>query len=521
MMNQEKTFLGIELGSTRIKAVLIDENYAPVAAGEYAWENRFEDGFWTYALDDIWDGLRDCFKNLRGDFREKFGTELTTTGAMGVSAMMHGYMAFDAQGELLVPFRTWRNTTTEKAADKLIRLFQTNIPHRWSIAHLYQAVLDDEPHVKDISFMTTLAGYVHWMLTGEKVLGIGDASGMFPIENGDYNAEFSRKFHTLFNNFKIEDVFPRVLNAGDFAGKLTEKGARLLDVTGSFSCGIPMCPPEGDAGTGMVATNSIAERTGNVSAGTSVFAMVVLEKNLSKTHYQLDIVTTPAGKTVVMVHCNNCTSDLDAWVNLFGDALARFGVRPSQGELYDKLYNAALCGESDGGGLLAYSYFSGEPIVGLYEGRPLLARMPDARFTVPNLMRTLLFSALATLRLGMDVLKKENVRLERLMGHGGFFKTKGVGQKMMATALNVPVYAMQTAGEGGAWGIAILASYLKNSDMSLEDFLAKNVFADANPLCEAPDPDDVSGFNTFLQQYDNGLCIEGAAIKKMNCGAYE
>ncbi|MCL2355898.1 MAG: FGGY-family carbohydrate kinase [Defluviitaleaceae bacterium] len=571
-------YLGIELGSTRIKAVLIDENFVPVASGEHSWENRLENGVWTYREDDIWAGLRDSFAKLRADFKKNFGTSLTTVAAMGVSAMMHGYMAFNAADELLIPFRTWRNTSTEEAAARLTALLDFNIPQRWSIAHLYQAALNNESHISEISFMTTLAGYVHWRLTGEKVLGVGDASGMFPVENGDYNAEMSRKFAGVFDKFKIEDIFPKVLNAGENAGKLTDAGAKLLDPSGEFLSGVLMCPPEGDAGTGMVATNSITERTGNVSAGTSVFAMIVLEKNLSKTYTEVDIVTTPAGKPVAMVHCNNCTSDLDAWVNLFGDALGLFG-KTSVGkvELYEKLYNAALCADSDGGGLLAYNYFSGEPIAGLDEGRPLFARLPNAKFTVPNLMRTLLFSALATLRLGMDILAEENIALERLLGHGGFFKTAGVGQKMMAAALDVPVYVAESAGEGGAWGIALLAAYRARTKrgadtdrakrgveagdtcderhipsnrarrgadtnssserserfplhgdtceeqhipskpnglhVSLEDFLAQEVFAGTQPVCETPNPVDVSGFNTFLRRYKQGFAIEKSAVE--------
>lgn len=515
MTEQKKTFLGIELGSTRIKAVLIDENYKPVASGEHSWENRLENGVWTYALEDIWAGLRDSFQKLRGDFKNKFGVPLTDVGAMGVSAMMHGYMAFDEKNNLLVPFRTWRNTTTEQAANKLSALFDFNIPQRWSIAHLYQAVLNNEPHVKDISFVTTLAGYVHWMLTGEKVLGVGDASGMFPIENGNYNAGMGEKFFSIFKNFKIENIFPKVINAGAPAGNLTKEGARLLDPSGEFSCGAPLCPPEGDAGTGMVATNSVTERAGNVSAGTSVFAMIVLEKNLKKNYPEIDIVTTPTGKPVAMVHCNNCTSDLDAWVNMFDGTLSLFGARVEKSELYGKLYNSALDAEADCAGLLSYNYFSGEPIAGLDEGRPLFARTPEARFTVSNLMRSLLFSAMATLRLGMDILSEENIRLERLLGHGGFFKTKGVGQKLMAAALNAPVYVMESAGEGGAWGIALLAAYMKNSEATLEDFLSKKVFANAKPICETPCPGDVTGFNTFLQRYKKGLAIEKSAVEAM------
>ncbi|MCL1843323.1 MAG: FGGY-family carbohydrate kinase [Defluviitaleaceae bacterium] len=522
--NTDKTFLGIECGSTRIKAVLTDENYRPVASGTFDWENSFENGLWTYSLKNLREGAREAFRKLSNEYENKFKTPLTTVGAMGVSAMMHGYLAFGSNNQLLAPFRTWRNTTTEPAAKALIKQFHFNVPQRWSIAHLYQAVLNNEPHVKEIAFMTTLAGYVHWQLTGEKVLGVGDASGMFPIENGDYNSKMCEDFYSLYDGLKIKDVFPRVLNAGEFAGRLSAEGANFLDPSGVFLPGVPLCPPEGDAGTGMVATNSITERTGNISAGTSVFAMIVLEKALSKIHTEIDIVTTPDGKPVAMVHCNNCTSDLDAWINLFGEVLGCFGADigtpQNKAEMYEKLYTAALSADFDNDGLLAYNFFSGEPIVSLEEGRPLFVRKPSAKFTLADFMRTLLFSALGTLRLGMDILAEEDVRLEQLLGHGGFFKTKGVGQKFMAAALNTPVSVTESAGEGGAWGIALLAAYMKkrqNNPLSLSEFLAKDVFAEAEFLCETPDPMYVKSFEMFLKNYKKGLAIEKVACEVYPC----
>jgi sugar (pentulose or hexulose) kinase len=516
-----KTVLGIELGSTRIKAVLIGEDHRPIASGSYDWENRYENGIWSYSLEDVWTGLQESYRKLSKEVFEKYHTPLQTIGAIGFSAMMHGYMAFDKDGHLLVPFRTWRNTTTAQAAKELTELFQFNVPHRWSIAHLYQAILNREPHIKNISYQTTLAGYVHWKLTGKKVLGVGDASGMFPIDSktNDYDAGkielFNQRLAAENIAWKLQDILPKVLAAGDAAGVLTEQGAKLLDPTAQLQTAIPLCPPEGDAGTGMVATNSVAERTGNVSAGTSVFAMIVLEKELSKLHPEIDMVTTPSGKPVAMAHSNNCTSDLNAWVGLFREFVDALGVEISQSKLYEMLYKKALTGDADGGGLLAYNYFSGEPITNLEEGRPLFVRTPESRFSLSNFMRTHLFSALGTLKIGLDILfEQEQVKIDSVLGHGGFFKTEEVGQKMMAAAMNVPVSVMETAGEGGAWGIALLASYMlhKEEKEPLEAYLSHKVFAGENSTTIAPDQRDVDGFATFMERYKEGLPIERIAV---------
>jgi len=517
-----KTSLGIELGSTRIKAVLIGEDHAPIASGSFEWENQFENGVWTYSLEAVWKGLQESYRNLSKDVSEKYGVTVKTIGALGFSAMMHGYLAFDKDGGLLVPFRTWRNTMTGQAAEKLTDLFQFNIPQRWSIAHLYQAILNQEPHIADISHLTTLAGYVHWKLTGQKVLGVGEASGMFPIDSkiNNYDKRMVGQFNEQFNAenipWALEDILPKVLVAGDAAGALTEEGAKLLDRTGQLQAGVPLCPPEGDAGTGMVATNSVAERTGNVSAGTSVFAMVVLEKALPKLYSEIDMVTTPTGKPVAMVHANNCTSDLNAWVDLFHEFTQALGVDAGESKLYELLCNKALAGDADAGGLLAYNYFSGESITNFEEGRPVFVRTPESRFTLANFMRVHLFSALGTLKLGMDILfEQEKVKIDQLLGHGGFFKTKEVGQKMMAAAMNVPVSVMETAGEGGAWGIALLASYMihKSGNQPLEDYLSDKVFAGENGITIAPDVKDVDGFATFMERYKKGLVIERAAVE--------
>jgi sugar (pentulose or hexulose) kinase len=523
-----KTALGIELGSTRIKAVLIDVNggtYAPVASGGFEWENRLEDGIWTYHLDEVWTGLQACFRSLADDVQSRCGTPLETVGAIGVSAMMHGYLAFDSGGGQLAQFRTWRNTMTEQAAAALTAKFGFNIPQRWSIAHLYQAILNKESHVKDIAFLTSLAGYVHWKLTGRKVLGVGDASGVFPIDSAvnDYNTRMLGQFEELAGGFpwKLPDILPAVLDAGENAGTLTGEGAKLLDLSGRLKAGIPFCPPEGDAGTGMVATNSVAERTGNISAGTSVFAMIVLEKALSKLYPEIDMVTTPAGKPVAMVHCNNCSSDLDGWVKLFAEFAALAGSKIEKPALYDALYNKALEADEDSGGLLSYNYFSGEHITGLEEGRPLFVRTPDGRFTLANFMRTILFSTMGTLKLGMDILTEgEQVRLDSLLGHGGLFKTKGVGQRLMASALGAPVSVMESAGEGGAWGIALLAAFLLRRDggETLESFLAQKVFTGSGGEKAAPDPEIGRSFKQFMERYKAGLPIEKAAVSYLKRG---
>ena len=517
-----KTFLGIELGSTRIKAVLVDEGYMVIASGGYSWENRLENGYWTYHLDEVWDGMRVCFKQLAGEFFTKYGEPLTTIESMGISAMMHGYLPFDKNGSQLAAFRTWRNTTTEEAANILTERFGFNIPQRWSIAHLYQAVLNGEDHVGDIAFLTTLAGYVHYKLTGKKVMGVGEASGMFPIDStiNNYNARMAEEFESLIADksygWKLCDIMPKVLCAGERAGTLTDEGARLLDPTGTLQAGVPLCPPEGDAGTGMVATNSVGERTGNVSAGTSVFAMLVLEKELSRLYTEIDMVTTPSGKPVAMVHCNNCTSDLDAWVRLLNEAAVLMGAKTDGSKVYEALYKAALCGDPDGGGLYACNYLSGEPVTDFQEGRPLFARMPESKFTLNNFMRTLLYSSMATLKLGMATLTvKENVEIEQIVGHGGFFKTKGVGQKLMASALNVPVTVMENAGEGGAWGIALLAAYMAQGTGTLKDFLKDKVFADSTGERALPDENDIQGFAEFMERYKAGLAVERAAVMNL------
>lgn len=519
-----KTALGIEFGSTRIKAVLVDENNAPIASGSYDWENQLENNIWTYSLDAIWKGLQESYKNMAEMVQKEYDVVLKNIGAIGFSGMMHGYMAFDKAGELLVPFRTWRNTITEKASEILTKEFAYHIPQRWSIAHLYQAILNKEEHVAQIDFMTTLAGYIHWQLTGEKVLGIGEASGVFPIDSTtkDYRADMIEKFDTLVEdqNFSwhLRDILPQVMVAGEKAGYLTAEGAKKLDVTGNLQAGIPLCPPEGDAGTGMTATNSITKRTGNVSAGTSVFAMVVLEKELSKVYEEIDLVTTPTGNLVAMVHCNNCTSDLNAWVNLFKEFAESFGIEVDMNKLFGTLYQKALQGDSDCGGLLAYNYFSGEHITHFEEGRPLFVRTPESKFNLANFMRVHLFTALGALKTGLDILvKQENVQIDEMLGHGGLFKTKEVGQKIMAAAINAPVSVMETAGEGGAWGIALLASYMNNkaADETLDDYLVNKVFAGEEAIKIAPDAKDVEGFDTFIKRYSKGLAIERAAVEAL------
>ncbi|MBE0688449.1 MAG: FGGY-family carbohydrate kinase [Anaerolineaceae bacterium] len=516
-----KTVLGIEFGSTRIKAVLIAEDHTPIALGSYEWENRHENNIWTYSLEDVRTGLQESYRKLSCEVSEKYNTPLQNIGAIGFSAMMHGYLAFDRDENLLVPFRTWRNTMTGQAADKLTNLFQFNIPQRWSIAHLYQAILNQEPHIKDISYLTTLAGYIHWKLTGNKVLGIGEASGMFPIDSklNNYDLHMVELFNQRIEPenllWKIQDILPKILVAGDTAGCLTEEGAKLVDPTGELQAGIPLCPPEGDAGTGMIATNSVAERTGNVSAGTSVFAMIVLEKALSKVYPEIDMVTTPTGRPVAMVHSNNCTSDLNSWVDLFHEFTQELGVEVDQSRLFDVLYQQALAGDADGGGLLAYNYLSGEHITYLEEGRPLFVRTPESRFTLANFMRVHLFSALGALKIGLDILfEQEHVKVDRVLGHGGFFKTKVVGQKIMAAATNVPVSVMETAGEGGAWGIALLASYMlhKVKNEPLETYLSSKVFAREKSVTISPDQKDVGGFAVFMERYKKGLIIERVAV---------
>lgn len=515
--------LGIELGSTRIKAVLIDEGHAPIASGSFDWENRLENGIWTYRMEEVWTGLAAAYKALKEDVLDKYGVTLKKLRAMGISAMMHGYLPFDAKGRQLAPFRTWRNTITGQAAEELTGLFNFNIPQRWSIAHLYQAILNGEEHVGDIATLNTLAGCVHARLTGVKALGVGEASGMFPIDSAacDYDQVMMDKFDALIApkgfGWKIRDILPRVLTAGAEAGCLTEEGARLLDPAGDLEAGLPLCPPEGDAGTGMVATNAVAQRTGNVSAGTSVFGMVVLEKPLGRVHSQIDVVTTPTGKPVAMVHGNNCTSDLNAWVGLFGEFCELMDVQADAGTLYGRLYNKALEGDKDCGGLLAYNYVSGEHIVDISEGRPLFVRTPESDFTLANFMRTHLYASVGVLATGMEILLgEEKVKIDNIFGHGGLFKTKGVGQSIMAAAIDTPVSVMETAGEGGAWGVAVLAAYRADcKGMNLEDYLNDRVFSGMSVETIAPDPQDVAGFKTFMERYTAGLSIVRAAVNAL------
>ena len=517
-----KAILGIEFGSTRIKAVLIDPENKPIAQGSHIWENQLVDGLWTYSIEAIWNGLQDCYSDLRANVKKQYGTEIETLGAIGISAMMHGYMAFNANDEILVPFRTWRNTNTGMAAAALSEAFVFNIPLRWSISHLYQAILNDEPHINDITYLTTLAGYAHWQLTGEKVLGIGDASGMLPIDQAtkNYSVEMVDKFENLIAPKKLKwhlaDILPKVLLAGENAGFLTPEGAKKLDVSGHLKPGVPLCPPEGDAGTGMVATNAVKQRTGNVSAGTSSFSMIVLEKDLSKPYEMIDMVTTPDGSPVAMVHCNNCTSDLNAWISLFKEYQELLGVPVDMNEVFGKLYNHALEGDADCGGLIAYNYISGEPVTGLAEGRPLFVRSANDKFNLANFMRANLYASVGVLKIGNDILfNEEKIKVDRITGHGGLFKTKGVAQRILAAALNSPISVMETAGEGGAWGIALLAAYLVNNakKLNLADYLDECVFAGNTGVEIAPTPEDVAGFNAYIENYKAGLPIEEAAVR--------
>ncbi len=517
-----KAILGIEFGSTRIKAVLVDEDNRPIAQGVHDWENQLVDGLWTYSTEAIWYGLQDCYAHLRENVRAEYDVEIESLAAIGISAMMHGYMPFNERAEILVPFRTWRNTNTGRAAEELSKLFVFNVPLRWSISHLYQAILDKETHVKDITYLTTLAGYIHWQLTGEKVLGIGDASGMLPIdsETMNYSAGMISKFDALVAPesfpWKLEDILPRVLVAGADAGYLTAEGARRLDVSGHLKSGAPFCPPEGDAGTGMVATNAVLKRTGNFSAGTSSFSMIVLEKELSKPYEVIDMVTTPDGYPVAMVHCNNCTSDLNAWVNLFKEYQQLLGVPVDMNEVFGKLYNNALTGDPDCGGLLSYNYFSGEPVTGLNEGRPLFVRSATDKFSLANFMRANLYASVAVLKIGNDILfNEEHVQVDRITGHGGLFKTPGVGQRVLAAALNSPISVMETAGEGGAWGIALLAAFVVNNrkGQSLPEWLNDCVFLGNAGTEIAPLREDVEGFNKYIETYKRGLAIEKAAVE--------
>ena len=515
-----KAVLGIEFGSTRIKAVLVDDANKPIASGSHEWENQLKDGIWTYSIDMIWEGLQHAYKEMTEDVEKQYGVKVEKLAALGFSAMMHGYMAFGADDEILVPFRTWRNAITEEASEKLTKLFNYNIPQRWSIAHLYQAILNGEDHVKDIKFQTTLAGYIHWKLTGRKVLGVGEASGMFPIDiaTGKFNQTmvdaFNKEVEGKGYPWKLLDIFPEVLTAGENAGELTAEGAKLLDPTGTLQAGCPLCPPEGDAGTGMVATNSVKQRTGNVSAGTSVFAMIVLEKALSKPYKEIDMVTTPAGDAVAMAHSNNCTSDLNAWVNLFKEFADSIGADVDMNQMYGTLYNKALEGDADCGGILSYGNYAGEPITNVEKGRPMVVRTPETKFNLANFMRSHLYTALGVIKVGMDILTKdEGVEIDTVLGHGGLFKTKGVGQKILADAINTPVVVMETAGEGGPWGMAILAEYMvkREEGEKLEDYLKNKVFgSDAGSRID-PDPEGVAGYEAFMETYKKGLDVERRA----------
>ena len=521
-IKEKRTVLGIEFGSTRIKSVLLAD-HEQAASGSYTWENQYKNNLWTYSMQDAIKGMQESYKSLCDDIRQKYDTELTDIGAIGISGMMHGYLPFDKDGRQIEAFRTWRNTNTKEAADRLSKLMNFTIPLRWSISQLYQSILEDAEHVKHVDYMTTLAGYIHMLLSGEKVIGIGDASGMFPIDSdtNDYDAEMLDKFDKMIEhkkyNWRIKNILPKVLKAGDCAGKLSVDGARLLDTSGRLRSGIPMAPPEGDAGTGMAATNAVAARTGNVSAGTSIFAMVVLEKRLSKPYPEIDMVTTPGGKPVAMVHCNNCTSDFDAWAGLFSELLEAAGHSIDKAELFPLLFNESLKGDADCGEVLVYNYISGEPVVGLIEGRALVTRSMNAKFTLSNFLRSELYATLAALCIGMRILKDEHVVIERLMGHGGMFKTPGVAQKYMAAACNTEVSVMENAGEGGPYGMALLADYMlnKNDGESLEAFLENTIFLNVEKNAISPTEEDVRGFEKYLDMFERGLVIDKIATQSI------
>lgn len=518
-IEEGKAIFGIEFGSTRIKGVLIDDAGEVLAVGGYEWENSLVNGIWTYGEDEFFAGLKGCYSSLKKDVKDRYGITLKNLKAIGISGMMHGYLAFNEEGKLLTPFRTWRNTCAGEAANKLTEVFQFNIPDRWSIAHLYQVILDGEEHVKDVRYFTTLAGYIHTLLTGEKVLGIGEASGMFPMEGNNYSETMLDKFDALVEEkgypWKIREILPKVLVAGENAGVLTEAGAKLLDEDGDLQAGIPMCPPEGDAGTGMVATNSVRVRTGNVSAGTSVFAMIVLEKLLSKLHREIDMVTTPDGAPVAMVHCNNCTSDINAWTYLFKEVLDLMGADCSMGDLFTALFKKSAEADADCGDLISYNYFSGEFITGFETGKPLFIREPDSKFSLANFMRVQLFTAFGGIKIGMNILEKEDVAIDKILGHGGFFKTPVIGQSVLAAVMNAPVSVMETAGEGGAWGVAVLAAFSANKeeDETLPDYLDKKIFATQKMTTLEPDEKIVDSFNKFMENYKKGLSVERAAVE--------
>ena len=521
-MKLETTVLGIELGSTRIKAVLIDENHLPVASGSYAWENDLTDGVWTYPLEKAVKGVQACYSQLRENVEKQFGQTLTRVGAIGISGMMHGYLVLDQEGKQIAPFRTWRNTITAKAAGELTELFRFNIPQRWSIAHLYQAILNAESHVPQIGRLTTLSGYIHSLLTGENAIGVCEASGMFPYDEqtGDFDAARIAQFDALIAPRKypwnLRQILPRVLPAGAQAGLLTEAGAKLLDVTGTLEAGIPLCPPEGDAGTGMVATGAVLPRTGSISAGTSSFSLQVLERPLKNYYPEIDVVSTPAGKTVAMAHTNTCTSEIDVWVNLIADAAKTMGWPLDMDQLYTTLFQKALEGDPDCSGIISFNYFAGEPLTATETGRPMVVRLPESKMSIANFMRSQLYGAIATLKLGMDMLaREEQVESDVLLGHGGFFKTPGVGQQILADALNVPISTMETAGEGGPWGMALLAAYMlrKQTGEDMETYLQTRVFSDARSSTAQPDPKGVEGFASYIRRYEACLAAEKAAAQ--------
>ena len=509
-----KKILGIELGSTRIKSVLVNEKGEVVAQGAHDWENQLENGYWTYSLDMVWAGLQESY----ADLVKNYGEKIENLDSIGISAMMHGYLAFDKNDNLLVPFRTWRNTTTAEAQEELTRELNFNMPQRWSGTHFYQAVLNKEEHIKDVTFLTTLAGYVHWMLTGKKVFGIGDAAGMFPTIDDKYDQEKLVIYNNLLKKHgvdkKLEDLLPTPLMAGEDAGTLTSEGAKLLDPSGVLKCGALVCPPEGDAGTGMVATNAVKVKTGNVSAGTSAFAMVVLEKPLTKASTEIDVVATPSGKTVAMVHANNFTSEINAWTSLFLEVIELAGGSIKKGPLYDKLYEVSLKSDSEVGGLVGYNFLSGEPLVGLERGVPMVARQEGGKLTLANFMQMQLYSALGAMSIGMEILAEENVEIEAICGHGGFFKAPFVGANAMSAALGCPITVMKNAGEGGAWGVALLALYRLVKNGTLEDFL-DGMFASAEKETTIASDEERARFRRFMQSYKAGLEVEALATKKL------
>jgi len=520
-INAGTAVLGIEFGSTRIKSVLINRNHEVIASGSHEWENDYSDGIWTYSEEAILKGLQSSYADLKSDVWNRYHVMLSRLGGLGISAMMHGYLPFDADMNLLVPFRTWRNTITGEASEKLTSLFSFNMPQRWSLSHLYQAVLNDEPHVKDIRFLTTLAGWIHYLLTGRKVLGVGDASGMMPIDSTTctYNVSMVSAFDELIADkhypWKLIDILPAVLCAGMNAGILTAEGARILDPAGDLQPGCPLCPPEGDAGTGMAATNSVRERTGNVSAGTSIFSMIVLEKPMSKVYPEIDIVTTPTGKQVGMVHCNSCTSDINAWVSLFREFTDLMGVKTEAGDVFTKLFRKSLEGDPDCGGLVSFNYLAGEPVTGLSEGRPMFLRLPDAGMTLANFMKAQIYASMETLKYGMEIMNRENVAIDCVYGHGGLFKTEGVGQNYLAAAIHAPVTVMETASEGGAWGIALLADFLvyRDTDETLEDYLQNRVFTGMKQMTVSPDPKDEEGFSRYMERFVSCIPAQKAAAE--------